>query len=107
MNGEVCYKVRMLWKSGRETFDCFSVETGLLVGSVSRQSTPMGEIDVVTLMDGYRETGGVLVATRIRQQMLGQEQVMTLDTIEYDVVEPSVFELPEAIRALIRGGDGG
>jgi hypothetical protein len=107
MNGEACYKVRMLWKSGRETFDCFSVETGLLVGSVSRQSTPMGEIDVVTLMDGYRDTGGVLSATRIRQQMLGQEQVMTLDTVEYDVVEPEAFHLPEVIRALIRGRQDG
>jgi len=102
MNGEACYKVRMLWRSGRETFDCFSSESGLLVGSMSRQSTPMGEIDVVTLMDQYRETGGVLTATRIRQQMLGQEQVMTLDSIEYDVVEPSAFDLPEVIRALIR-----
>jgi len=107
MGGEACYKVRMLWRSGRETFDCFSPETGLLVGSISRQSTPMGEIDVVTLMERYSETGGVLAPTRIRQQMLGQEQVMTLDSIEYDVVEPSVFDLPEVIRTLIRDRQGG
>jgi hypothetical protein len=107
MNGEACYKVCMLWKSGRETFDCFSTQTGLLIGSTARQSTPMGEIDVVTLMDQYRETGGVLSATRIRQQMLGQEQIMTLDSIEYDVVEPSTFDLPEIIRALIGDGQGG
>lgn len=107
MNGEACYKVRMLWRSGRETFDCFSTETGLLAGSITRQSTPMGEIDVVTFVDQYRETRGVLSATRIRQQMLGQEQVMTLDSIEYDVVEPSTFDLPEMIRALIRDRQGG
>ncbi len=103
MDGEACYRVRMLWNSGRETVDCYSVETGLLVGSVTRQTTPMGEIDVVTLFSEYRETDGVLSATRIRQQMLGQEQVMTLDTIEYDVVDPSAFELPEAIRTLMGG----
>ncbi len=107
MDGEACYRVRLLWNSGRETADCYSVETGLLVGSVARQTTPMGEIDVVTLFSDYRETDGVLSATRMRQQMLGQEQVMTLDAIEFDVVDPSAFELPEAIRALLGGHQQG
>jgi hypothetical protein len=101
MNGEPCFKVRLVWKSGRESFDCYSVETGLLVAGLSRQETPMGEIDTVTLLDDYREFGGILSATRIRQQMLGQEQVMTLETIEYDVVDPAAFAPPEPIQALI------
>jgi hypothetical protein len=101
VNGQACYKVRLVWKSGRETFDCYSEETGLMVASMARQDSPMGEIETTTLLEEYRETGGVLSATRIRQQMLGQEQIMTLETIEYDVVEPEAFEAPEAIRTLI------
>lgn len=101
MNSEACFKVRLVWKSGRETFDCYSVETGLMIGSMSRQESPMGAIETTTLLEEYREIGGVLSPTRIRQQMLGQEQLMTLDTIEYDVVDPAAFTPPEAIQALI------
>ncbi|NIP78356.1 MAG: hypothetical protein GWM90_03805, partial [Gemmatimonadetes bacterium] len=55
MNGESCYKVRLLWKSGRETFDCYSKESGLLVASIATQESPMGEIEGVTLMSEYRD----------------------------------------------------
>jgi hypothetical protein len=101
MNGQPCFKVRLVWKSGRESFDCYSIETGLLVGGLSRQDSPMGTIETVTLLDDYREVDGVRSATRIRQQVLGQEQVMILDTIEYDVVEPDAFTPPDPIRVLI------
>lgn len=50
--------------------------------------------------------GGVLSARRIRQQMMGMEQVMTMDTVEYGVVSPDAFELPEAIRTLLGAGAG-
>jgi len=33
---------------------------------------------------------------------MGQEQKITLTTIDYDKVDPSVFELPAAIKALIK-----
>jgi hypothetical protein len=106
MNGQPCYKVRLVWNSDRETFDCYSVETGLLIAGIARQESPMGAIDVVTLLEDYREVNGTLSAMRMRQQMLGQEQVMTLDTVEHDVVDPSAFAPPETIRTLIEQNDG-
>lgn len=107
INDEPCFKVRLVWKSGRETFDCYSIETGLLIGGTSRQESPMGAIETVTLLEDYREFDGVRSATRIRQQMLGQEQIMTLDSVEYDVVDPADFIPPEPIRALIEQGTEG
>jgi hypothetical protein len=107
LNGQACIKIRLLWKSGRETFDCYSVETGLLVGSVARQESPMGTFETTSLLEEYRQIEGILVATRIRQQMMGQEQVMTLDTIEFDVVEPEAFDPPAPIQALIEQRTGG
>lgn len=104
MNGEACYRVRLVWNSGRETTDCYSVESGLLIASTSTQETPMGDIESVSLLEDYQETGGVLSPTRVRQQAMGQEQVMEIDTIEYGVVDDSAFDLPDTIRALLDEG---
>jgi hypothetical protein len=101
MNGEACYKVKLVWKSGRETFDCYSVASGLLVASVLKQDTAMGAIEVTNLINDYKEFGGQKVATRITQQAMGQQQVMTIQAVDYDVVEPSTFEMPPAIKALV------
>jgi hypothetical protein len=101
MNGQPCYRVRLVWNSGRETFDCYSVETGLMVAMSASQETPMGNIESVTFLEEYQEYGGILSPTRIRQQALGQEQLMTLDSIEYDVVEDDAFDPPASIRTLM------
>jgi len=101
MNGEACYRVKMVWKSGRETLDCYSVATGLLIASMSKQDSPMGSVDVTSLLSDYKEFGGQKIATRVRQQAMGQEQVLTINTVDYDVADPSTFEMPAAIKALV------
>ena len=106
MGGQPCYKVKITWKSGRETFDCYSTETGLLVGTTSTQESPMGSVQVTSLVSDYKDFGGVKYATRMRQQMMGQEQVMTVHSVEFDVVPPSAFEQPPAIQALVKQKSG-
>ena len=101
MNSEPCYKVKMVWKSGRETFDCYSVASGLLVASMGKQESPMGTIDVTNLVSDYKEFGGQKVATRLTQQVMGNEQVLIINSVEYDVVDPSTFDMPAAIKALV------
>ncbi|CAN5817756.1 hypothetical protein BH23GEM9_BH23GEM9_15510 [soil metagenome] len=100
--GRECYKVRVAWKSGRETFDCFSPESGLLVGSMSKQHSAMGVVDAVALYDEYRDFGGVRMASRITVQILGNEQVVMLREVRFNEVPDSAFEPPTEIRALIR-----
>jgi hypothetical protein len=101
MNGEPCYKVKIVWKSGRDTFDCYSVASGLLIASVVKQESPMGTIEVTNLIGDYKDFGGQKLATRIAQQAMGQEQVMRLTTVEYDTVPDSAFAMPPAIKALV------
>jgi hypothetical protein len=81
MNGEACWRVLVRWNSGRETTDCYSVESGLMVASVSSQESPMGTIQVTSLLSDYRELGGFLMPTRMTQQMMGQEQVMVFTDV--------------------------
>lgn len=100
MNGEACYKVKLKWKSGRETFDCYSVASGLLIAAVMKQESAMGTIEVTNLIGDYKDFGGQKLATRIAQQAMGQEQVMRLVTVEYDQTPDSAFVVPPAIKAL-------
>lgn len=100
MNGEACYKVKVVWKSGRETQDCYSVATGLLIASVGKQESPMGSVEVTNLISEYKDFGGQKIATRLTQQVMGQEQVLIINTVDYDAADPAAFEMPAAIKAL-------
>ena len=107
VEGEACYRVRLVWKSGRETFDCYSVERGLLIASESNEETPMGTIPVVTLLREYQQFGEIMSPTRIVQRMMGQEQVMTIETVEYGEIELEKFVPPPAIQTLIEAKESG
>jgi hypothetical protein len=103
MNGRPCHKVKITYNSGRESFDCYSPETGLLVGMVSTQESPMGSVQVTTFFDDWKDFGGLKTATKMRQQMLGQEQILTIDRLEFDRPEDAkAVEVPEQIKPLIK-----
>lgn len=102
MGGEPCYKVRLTYASGRHVYDCYSIETGLLVAMVMSQDTPGGSVDVTTLVSDWKDFGGLRSATVMRQQAMGQEQVMRLTTIEYDRPDDArAFDPPAPIRGLL------
>jgi len=103
VDGEACYRVRIAWKSGRETFDCYSVETGLLISTDLRTETVMGVVDATVLFSDYKEFDGVRLPTRTVQKVMGQEMVMTVNTVRFEAIDPAVFELPAEIKALVRG----
>lgn len=100
MGGQACYRVRVVSKSGRESFDCYAVDTGLLVASVNTQDSPMGTMTVTTLVSEYKQFGNVRMPTRMTQEMMGQQQTMTITSVEFDVVDDAAFALPAEIQAL-------
>lgn len=102
MAGQRCYKVRVVWASGRSTFDCYSVDSGLLIGTQSVLESPSGALDISTTMSEYRDFGGVKVATLMTQRAAGQEQVLRIIGYELNSVDSAVFALPPAITDLTR-----
>jgi hypothetical protein len=95
-----------VYTSGREVFKYFDVESGLLIGNEGVQESLMGSINVVTEVHDYQGFGDLLVATRIIQQIgPGQSVVATIEDVEFDNVDPAIFELPAAIKALIGGAE--
>jgi len=103
-DGEACWQVAYVWVSGRESTECFSKDTGLLVATTASQESPMGSVDVVTRVSDYQQFGDLLMPTTMRQSMMGQEQVMTIESVEFGTVDASELEPPAAILTLINAG---
>jgi hypothetical protein len=102
MNSERCYLVKLTWKSGRQTSDCFSAATGLVVGSFSTQKTAMGEVPVVTTFSEYKKFGGVTVPTKTVLEVMGQQQILTIASVEFGDGAGVVIAPPAAVAALIK-----
>jgi hypothetical protein len=101
-DNRACYKVRMVREDGAEDFDFYDVATGLRAGSMNTRETPMGSVKTTSIEGDYKKFGNLLLATSVVQQIMGIEQKITLATVEFDKVEPSAFDLPDPIKALIK-----
>jgi hypothetical protein len=101
MNSERCYLVKLTWKSGRTTYDCFSAATGLVVASRSVQKTAMGELPVVTNFSDYKKFGSVTVPTKTVMELMGQQQILTISSVEFGDGSGVVITPPAAVQALI------
>lgn len=99
--GQACFRVKLEWHSGRESHDCYAVESGKLIAMESVETSPMGQIEMVSTMGEYREIENVMVPTVVRQTVMGQEQVMTLKEIRFETPDPELFELPAPIQTLL------
>lgn len=104
MNNVECYKVRHTWKSGRVTHDCFGVSDGLIVASIVKQVSQMGEMEVTQLLSDYKDFGGLKRASVMTVQMMGQEIKTTITSWQWDDVKPEEIEPPADIKALLKKG---
>ena len=97
-----CYKVALTRIDGTEDFDFYDAGTGLRAGGINTRESSMGTMTITSAIGGYKKFGNMLVATTQSQQVMGVEQTITLSSVEFDKVVPSVFEPPAAIKALIK-----
>ena len=100
-DGRAAYKLKVVLKSGTESFEYFDVETGFLIGSESNRATPQGIIPTTTILRDYRRYGSLVQPTVLVQRALGVEQVLTVSSYEYDAVPDSAFSRPPEIAALL------
>jgi hypothetical protein len=98
--GEDCYEVKLVRKSGFTYHEFFSVKTGLLTGVKMNVTSQMGTVPVTTVHSEYKAFGGVMTPTVTRQKMMGLESVTTIDAMTFEPVDAHAFVLPAAIAAL-------
>lgn len=102
-NGQAAYKVRLVRKDGaRESLRYFSVESGLLIGSETTSTSDMGSFRTVLALSDYRRFGDILYPTRSESNAGTNRLLITIESMTFDDIAPSVFALPDAIKALIR-----
>ena len=102
MNNEACYLVKLTWKSGRESFDCYSKSSGYIVASKTVQKTAMGEIPVVSYLSDYKKFGDVTVPTKTVQELAGQQQIITIQSVEIGDGKGVTIAPPDAVKPLIK-----
>ncbi len=103
VDGQPCYRVRLVWASGRQSFDCYSTETGRLVRSEDVQVSEMGEVPTVTDFSDYREFHGMMLPTRMVQRTMGMEQVLEITSVAVDDADADDLAPPAPIRTLLEG----
>ena len=100
--GRACYKVQLVRKTGGTDFEFYDAATGLKAGSMTSRETHMGTVSGTTVETDYRKFGNLLQPTTIKSQISGVEQVITITSVEYDTVPPTVFDMPAEIKALVK-----
>jgi hypothetical protein len=96
------YKIRLVKKTGGEDIEFYDMETGLRAGLISTRESPMGPMQSTVVLGEYKKFGPLLQPTTMKVSMMGTQMVMSISTVEYDKVDPSVFAPPAAIKALIK-----
>lgn len=101
VDGKPAYKVVLTPKEGNPTTSFYDKTSGLLVRTDTTTKGPMGEVSVSTLVSDYKDFDGVKLPLKIKQKVLTQEIVITIDKVEQNVdVPPGTFDLPAEVKAL-------
>jgi hypothetical protein len=101
-DGRPAYKVSLKRKGGGEDIEYYDVKTGLKSGGEITRDSPMGTVTATQIHTDYKQFGHLLQPSTIKQSMMGVEQIISVGSIDYDKVDPAVFELPAAIKALVK-----
>ncbi len=96
---KACYKLVMTPPTGNPGTYFFDKESGLLLQVDLTRGTPMGDVQVSSFYEDYKEVDGVLQPHKITQKMPMGEQVITINHIKYNVEMPKDrFDPPAAVR---------
>ena len=101
-DGRPAYKLELKRKGGGTDIEFYDVASGFKSGSVVEVKNPMGTITAESTLSEYKKFGDIMQPTVIKQVASGTQIVLTFTEMEYDKVDPAVFELPAAIKALIK-----
>lgn len=101
-NGQKANKIRLVRANGRESFEFYALDTGLMIGQESVQASPMGEIKIVTFLGDYKEFGGMKAPTTMTQNFGPQKLIMKITSMEINSVDDAVFTRPAAVDQLVK-----
>ena len=96
-----CYKVVMTTKEGDKETNFYDVDTKLMVRTLRKQKSAMGEIPVTANLMEYKEEDGLVFPRLTKNSFMGIEQIMRVKEIKVNAdIDPKLFDIPEEIVAL-------
>ena len=98
--GVPCYEIVVTGGPGDGAL-YYDIQSGLTRGMVLTVETPMGKMPSTTIMSDYKEFDGVTIAARTDIEAMNMKQVLTVDSVNYEPVDPAIFNLPPEIKALV------
>jgi len=100
-NGRPCVQLKMVSKGGLESQVFFDEKTGLVAGTIATQQSMFGPVKATTEYNDFKEFGGVQIPTRVVVRLGGIEQSIAVESIEWDKIEATAFDLPADIKTLL------
>ncbi|MED5507848.1 MAG: hypothetical protein VX684_08415 [Planctomycetota bacterium] len=103
--GAECWVVEATGEDG-VTLLYFDVETGRSAGLVMTAETPQGAIKVTVQTSEPKKFGPLELNTRTVISVMGMEQVMAIDSVDFGEIDDSRFKLPPAIETMVKAEQG-
>ena len=101
IDGKKCYKVVMVTKDGNKETNFYEADSKLMVRTIRKQKTAMGDIPVTANISDYRESKGFVFPFLTKNAMMGMEQIMRVKEIMVDEeIDDSIFDAPEEVLML-------
>ncbi len=112
--GKDCYKVLSVYKAPADPEEAkatekvrtatmwFDVDSGLLIGQKATGAQQGMEIPTTTVFTDYQRYGEYTMAAKATQEQMGQKVSVVVNSVEFDKVDPKVFELPPEVQALLK-----
>ncbi len=98
--GVPCYEIAVTGGPGDGAL-YYEIQTGLTRGMILTVESPMGKMPATTMMSDYKDFDGVKIATRTDVEAMNMKQVLVVDSVDYKSIDPSLFNLPPEIKALV------
>jgi hypothetical protein len=98
--GRRCYWLHGITHWGKDNNHYYDVETGLLAGYRFQSDSSSSAAVTTLLFQDYKSFGEPLVATKVIARTGDSTQTITFTSVSYGPLEDSIFELPQAIKAL-------
>jgi hypothetical protein len=98
--GRRCYWLHGITHWGKDNNQYYDVETGLLAGYRFQSDNSTSSAVTTLLLQEYKSFGGPLAATKIIARTGDSTQTVTFTLVSYGALEDSIFELPQAVKAL-------
>ena len=100
-DGRSCYWLHGTTRWGKDNNQFYDVSTGLLAG-YRFESDDASKTLTTALFQNYKSFGGPLIATRNISRAGDRVQTVTYDSVSYEPLSDSIFDLPEAVKQLTR-----